>query len=105
MLRLFRQATTTATAATAATTIVSDRPGALDGALAWDVLVPGVSDAGKSTRDATLWMGTEGAHSALHQDTYGVNVVAQLHGYKVSEHERDDAPAPAPLLQLLFFNP
>jgi hypothetical protein len=28
--------------------------------------------------DATVWVGSQGAHSALHFDTYGVNVVLQV---------------------------
>ncbi|CAM9974356.1 unnamed protein product [Phaeothamnion confervicola] len=36
----------------------------------------------KNESDSTFWLGTEGAHTPLHQDTYGVNLVAQLHGRK-----------------------
>lgn len=32
--------------------------------------------------DSTLWVGTEGAHTPCHQDTYGENLVAQLVGSK-----------------------
>jgi len=32
--------------------------------------------------DSTLWVGTEGAHTPCHQDTYGENLVAQLVGTK-----------------------
>jgi hypothetical protein len=30
----------------------------------------------------TLWLGSEGAHTPIHQDCYGWNLVAQLHGTK-----------------------
>lgn len=36
----------------------------------------------KSGFDSTLWVGTEGAHTPCHQDTYGENLVAQLVGTK-----------------------
>jgi len=39
----------------------------------------GVSNSGF---DSTLWVGTEGAHTPCHQDTYGENLVAQLAGSK-----------------------
>lgn len=32
--------------------------------------------------DLTLWVSTVGAHSPLHYDSYGVNVIAQLEGQK-----------------------
>jgi len=32
--------------------------------------------------DSTLWVGTEGAHTPCHQDTYGENLVGQLVGSK-----------------------
>ena len=32
--------------------------------------------------DSTLWVGTEGAHTPCHQDTYGENLIAQLVGSK-----------------------
>jgi len=32
--------------------------------------------------DSTLWMGTEGAHTPCHQDTYGCNLVCQVSGTK-----------------------
>lgn len=40
----------------------------------------GYSD--KSASDATLWVGSSGAHTPAHQDTYGVNIVTQLYGKK-----------------------
>ncbi|XP_022818025.1 HSPB1-associated protein 1 homolog [Spodoptera litura] len=40
----------------------------------------GYSDKGAS--DATLWVGSSGAHTPAHQDTYGVNIVTQLYGKK-----------------------
>ncbi|XP_041969130.1 HSPB1-associated protein 1 [Aricia agestis] len=36
----------------------------------------------KGPSDTTLWVGSEGAHTPAHQDTYGFNVVAQVHGKK-----------------------
>jgi hypothetical protein len=33
-------------------------------------------------RQSTLWLGSEGAHTPIHQDCYGWNIVAQLHGTK-----------------------
>ncbi|CAB3248931.1 unnamed protein product [Arctia plantaginis] len=40
----------------------------------------GYSDKGAA--DATLWVGSSGAHTPAHQDTYGVNIVTQLFGKK-----------------------
>lgn len=34
----------------------------------------------KSGKDSTLWVGSGGAHTPAHQDTYGTNIVVQLHG-------------------------
>jgi HSPB1-associated protein 1 len=34
------------------------------------------------TVHSTVWVGSRGAHTPLHYDTYGVNLVAQLHGTK-----------------------
>ena len=45
--------------------------------LNWSVL--GINGDGRSS---TLWVGTEGAGTQCHCDTYGCNVVAQLHGRK-----------------------
>ncbi|CAM9198168.1 unnamed protein product [Choristocarpus tenellus] len=36
----------------------------------------------KGVGDSTFWLGSEGSHTPLHHDTYGVNLVAQLHGTK-----------------------
>ncbi|CAM9866317.1 unnamed protein product, partial [Sphacelaria rigidula] len=36
----------------------------------------------KAVTDSTVWLGTGGCHTPLHFDTYGVNLVAQLHGKK-----------------------
>jgi hypothetical protein len=48
----------------------------------WDAIVAGcAAEGGKATRgvqDATVWVGSKGAHSALHFDTYGVNIVLQV---------------------------
>ncbi|XP_076234225.1 HSPB1 associated protein 1 isoform X2 [Calliopsis andreniformis] len=32
--------------------------------------------------DSTLWIGSKGAHTNCHQDSYGCNLVAQIHGRK-----------------------
>lgn len=29
---------------------------------------------------STIWIGSKGAHSNCHKDTYGKNLVAQIHG-------------------------
>ena len=31
-------------------------------------------------KDSTIWIGNEGAHTNCHQDSYGCNLVAQIHG-------------------------
>lgn len=36
----------------------------------------------KGPRDTTLWVGSDGAHTPAHQDTYGVNIVLQVLGTK-----------------------
>ncbi|XP_063539487.1 HSPB1-associated protein 1 homolog [Cydia strobilella] len=36
----------------------------------------------KGAADSTLWIGSSGAHTPAHQDTYGYNIVAQLYGKK-----------------------
>ncbi|CAG9763949.1 unnamed protein product [Ceutorhynchus assimilis] len=33
--------------------------------------------------DSTIWIGTKGAHTPCHQDTYGTNMVLQLYGKKL----------------------
>ncbi|XP_053613799.1 HSPB1-associated protein 1 isoform X1 [Plodia interpunctella] len=38
--------------------------------------------ADKGPTDTTVWVGSSGAHTPAHQDTYGVNIVAQVHGKK-----------------------
>ncbi|XP_058792289.1 HSPB1-associated protein 1 isoform X2 [Phymastichus coffea] len=38
-------------------------------------------DLGSS--DSTIWVGSKGAHTNCHQDTYGCNLVAQTHGRKL----------------------
>jgi HSPB1-associated protein 1 len=30
--------------------------------------------------DSTIWIGSKGAHTNCHQDTYGCNLIAQIHG-------------------------
>jgi len=37
---------------------------------------------GRDGHESTLWVGTEGAYTPCHQDTYGENLVAQLEGSK-----------------------
>ncbi|XP_073977610.1 HSPB1 associated protein 1 isoform X2 [Rhodnius prolixus] len=37
----------------------------------------------RGAEDSTLWIGTEGAHTPCHFDSYGCNIVAQLYGKKV----------------------
>ncbi|XP_046397206.1 HSPB1-associated protein 1 [Ischnura elegans] len=37
---------------------------------------------GRNGRDSTLWIGSHGAHTPCHADTYGFNLVAQLQGRK-----------------------
>ena len=44
----------------------------------WSVV--GVTD--RDGKDSTLWIGSEGANTPCHYDTYGCNFVAQLHGKK-----------------------
>ena len=39
-------------------------------------------DASNPQSESTLWVGTVGAHTALHRDTYSYNLVAQLVGCK-----------------------
>lgn len=34
----------------------------------------------RSGKDSTLWIGSKGSHTNCHQDTYGCNLIAQLHG-------------------------
>ncbi|XP_076165487.1 HSPB1 associated protein 1 isoform X2 [Ptiloglossa arizonensis] len=36
----------------------------------------------KTGSDSTLWIGNKGAHTNCHQDSYGCNLVAQIHGRK-----------------------
>ncbi|XP_054261420.1 HSPB1-associated protein 1 isoform X2 [Macrosteles quadrilineatus] len=37
----------------------------------------------KSGKDSTIWIGTEGAYTPCHMDSYGCNIVAQVHGRKL----------------------
>ncbi|XP_043581774.1 HSPB1-associated protein 1 isoform X1 [Bombus pyrosoma] len=39
-------------------------------------------DIDKTGDDSTLWIGSKGAHTNCHQDSYGCNLVAQIHGRK-----------------------
>lgn len=34
----------------------------------------------KTGNDSTLWIGSKGAHTNCHQDSYGCNLIAQIHG-------------------------
>ncbi|VVC88718.1 unnamed protein product [Leptidea sinapis] len=36
----------------------------------------------KGAVDTTIWVGTDGSHTPAHQDTYGYNIFAQVHGRK-----------------------
>ncbi|XP_076283025.1 HSPB1 associated protein 1 isoform X2 [Lasioglossum baleicum] len=36
----------------------------------------------KTGSDSTLWIGSKGAHTNCHQDSYGCNLIAQIHGRK-----------------------
>ncbi|XP_078035361.1 HSPB1 associated protein 1 isoform X2 [Augochlora pura] len=36
----------------------------------------------KTGNESTLWIGSKGAHTNCHQDSYGCNLVAQIHGRK-----------------------
>ncbi|XP_066594097.1 HSPB1-associated protein 1 homolog isoform X2 [Prorops nasuta] len=36
----------------------------------------------KKGEDSTIWIGNKGAHTNCHQDSYGCNLVAQIHGRK-----------------------
>lgn len=40
----------------------------------------------KDGSDSTLWIGSKGAHTNCHQDSYGYNVIAQIHGRFVSKY-------------------
>ena len=35
---------------------------------------------GRDGKDSTFWMGSRGAYTPCHYDTYGCNLVAQLYG-------------------------
>lgn len=35
---------------------------------------------GRNGNQSTLWIGSEGAHTPCHYDTYGINFVAQIRG-------------------------
>lgn len=48
----------------------------------WSELFEDPNDISVSPEDLTLWVGTRGAHSPLHYDTYGNNVVLQVSGTK-----------------------
>lgn len=39
-----------------------------------------------SSKDSTLWIGSKGAHTICHQDTYGCNFVTQTHGRSLFFH-------------------
>ncbi|XP_046570365.1 HSPB1-associated protein 1 homolog isoform X2 [Haliotis rubra] len=38
--------------------------------------------SGRDGKDSTIWIGSEGASTPCHYDTYGYNLVAQIHGRK-----------------------
>ena len=58
----------------------------------WERVCPGSAREGKGFADSTFWFGTEGAHTAQHYDTYGVNVVLQVHGRKVCKFDGRSLP-------------
>ncbi|XP_011878160.1 PREDICTED: HSPB1-associated protein 1 [Vollenhovia emeryi] len=39
-------------------------------------------ELGKNGMHSTIWIGNKGAHTDCHRDTYGYNLVAQIHGRK-----------------------
>ena len=39
---------------------------------------------GRAGAESTLWLGSSGAHTQCHYDTYGCNLVAQIYGRYVS---------------------
>jgi HSPB1-associated protein 1 len=36
--------------------------------------------AERTAKDSTMWLGTKGAYTPCHYDSYGYNLVAQIHG-------------------------
>ena len=34
----------------------------------------------KTGNDSTIWIGSKGAHTNCHQDSYGCNLISQIHG-------------------------
>ncbi|XP_012235128.1 HSPB1-associated protein 1 [Linepithema humile] len=40
-------------------------------------------ELGRNGSNSTMWIGSKGAHTDCHQDTYGYNLVAQIHGRKL----------------------
>lgn len=40
----------------------------------------------KNGSDSTIWIGSKGAHTNCHQDSYGCNLIAQIHGRLVAIH-------------------
>jgi HSPB1-associated protein 1 len=61
--------------------VFPDKLAALDAATAWDKIVVDYP-ATMRKHDCTLWLGSLGAHTPLHYDTYGCNVVCQISGSK-----------------------
>jgi len=56
----------------------SDKPEIIE-SLNW--LKFGVDEEfGKNGLHSTIWIGSKGAHTDCHWDTYGYNLVAQIHG-------------------------
>ncbi|KAG7502281.1 hypothetical protein JOB18_017412 [Solea senegalensis] len=47
-----------------------------------DVRWPDFGFEGRDGRESTLWIGTEGANTPCHQDSYGCNLVLQVQGRK-----------------------
>lgn len=55
-----------------------DRPEIID---SFNWLKFGIDEElGQDGSNSTIWIGSKGAHTDCHQDTYGYNLVAQIHG-------------------------
>ena len=46
----------------------------------WSVL----GFSGRDGTQSTFWLGSQGAYTVCHYDTYGCNLVAQIHGRSVA---------------------
>eukprot|EP00615_Pteridomonas_danica_P003143 CAMPEP_0114332410 /NCGR_PEP_ID=MMETSP0101-20121206/3056_1 /TAXON_ID=38822 ORGANISM="Pteridomonas danica, Strain PT" /NCGR_SAMPLE_ID=MMETSP0101 /ASSEMBLY_ACC=CAM_ASM_000211 /LENGTH=275 /DNA_ID=CAMNT_0001463059 /DNA_START=44 /DNA_END=868 /DNA_ORIENTATION=+ len=75
----------------------------------WDMLANCESDEGNVDLMASkMWIGKKGAHTALHFDTYGVNLVFQVKGTKVwrfwSPDRKDMKPTRIPFEESSVFS-